>query len=172
MLNFFIYVSLIVVTLILVILTFPFRFYLKIDGYRLRLYLYKLKILDHNLREDAVKVGTSIRQTLINNTINKELIMKILLEYGSPLKIIFKIKVRYVKILYFGYRGDYFASPLLYATSNAIASTVGNILVYNDIPFYYNFQIKDEVRFKFSSMIYFTLGTLFEELWKIRRKKV
>lgn len=170
--NLFIYAFIITITLILVILTFPFRFYLKIDGNTLKLYLYKLKVLEFNLKNELEQATSNIKQTLLENEITKDLLIKIITAYGSPLKVFYKVKIKYIKILYHGYQGDHVVSPLLFASSHALASNIGAICYINNIPFYYSFRYSNEVKFKFSSMIYFTLGTLIEELWRIRRKKV
>ena len=169
--NLFIYAFIITITLILVILTFPFRFYLKIDGYTLKLYLYKLKVLEFNLKNELEQATSNIKQTLLENEITKDLLIKIITAYGSPLKVFYKVKIKYIKILYHGYQGDHVVSPLLFASSHALASNIGAICYINNIPFYYSFRYSNEVKFKFSSMIYFTLGTLIEEMWRIRGKK-
>lgn len=170
--NLYIYVCMIIITLILVVLTFPFRFYLKMDGYVLKLYLYKVKVLELNLRNELETATSNIRQTLLENEITKELLLKIIKAYGSPLVIIRRIKIKYIKVLYFGYSHDYVSSPLLYATTQSVVANIGALCYVNNIPFHYNFKFSDDIKFKFSSMIYFTLGTLIEEMWRIRRKKV
>lgn len=170
--NLYIYTCIIIFTLALVILTFPFRFYLKMDGYILKLYLYKFKVLELNLKNELEAATSNIKQTLLENEVTKELLLKLIKAYGSPLVIIRRVKIKYIKVLYFGFNNDFVPSSLMYGTTQAVVANVGALCNLSNIPFYYNFKYSNETKFKFSSMIYFTLGTLIEEMWRIRRKKV